>query len=312
VHESLVTVIEEAVEEQVQQKEPAVTRPVEEKSEEPRRQPPQVRPTPAGMEEGERMGVVLWAGGRQAAMGDLNDGAAGLARYYESSLAAAGDREIEALHFGYLLGAEVRIPVTSGFFLAVGAEHTSGESASEVTFEGGPPGAFYSAKPRLEITPISLALLYYPDRRVYLKAGLDYSFVRCGYYYRISYPDPLGTAETWREWTGQARSSGLGYQFGLGLGWPLGSRISAIAELAFRHGRLGDFDGEDVYLESSNLQSREEGSLYRIRVTAGGSETFPLVFIRGRQPAEAVVIDARRAEVDLGGYSLKLGLEIKF
>ena len=303
VHESLVMVIEEA------RPDPAVVKPVEEKKEKPLWLPPQTSPVPA---EKERLSVAFWLGGRHVAVGDLNDGAKGLARYYESRLAAVGDGDVEALHFGYLLGAEVRIPLSSRFFLSLGAEYSSGEATSSVAFKEGSSEALYSTKPRLRATPISLALLYYPLPFFYLRAGLDYTFARGAYFYRFSTPNPYEQTEFWQSWTGEASSSGFGYQLGLGLEWSLGSRISLIAEAAFRHSRLGDLEGEDFYQESTNYQSRERGTLYRIRATAGGPETFPLVFIRDREPAEAGVLDVRKAELDLSGYSLRLGLKVRF
>ena len=318
VHESLVIVIEEAPQVQPQQEErgeepePAVAKPVEEKREEPRLLPPQTPLASAGKEKTERLSVAFWLGGRHAAVGDLNDGAEGLARYYESRLAAVGDGDVEALHFGYLLGAEARIPLAFGFYLSLGAEYSSGEATSSVVYKEGSSQALYSTKPRLRTTPISLALLYYPLPFFYLRAGLDYTFARCSYFYRFSTPDPYEQTEFWQSWTGEASSSGFGYQLGLGLEWPVGSRISLIAEAAFRHGRLGDFKGRDFYQESTKYQSLERGTLYRIQATAGGPETFPLVFIRDREPTEAGVLDVRKAELDHSGYSLRLGLRVRF
>jgi len=318
VHESLVMVMEEARPEPPQQKErdeepePAVAKPVEEKREEPLWLPPQTSPVPAEKEKKERLSVAFWLGGRHAAVGDLNDGAKGLARYYESRLGAFGDGEVEAIHFGYLLGAEVRIPLSSQLALSLGAEYSSGEATSSVAFKEGSSEALYSTKPWLRTTPISLALLYYPLRFLYVKAGLDYTFARCAYFYRFSTPDPYEQSEFWQSWTGEASSSGFGYQLGLGLEWPVGSRISLLAEAAFRQGRLGDLEGEDFYQESTKYQSRERGTLYRIQATAGGPEIFPLVFIRDREPTEAGVLDVRKAELDLSGYSLRLGLKVRF
>jgi hypothetical protein len=306
VHESLVMVIEEA------RPEPAVVKPVEENRVEPRLLPSQTPPAPHGREKRERLSVAFWLGGRHAAVGDLNDGAKGLARYYESRLGAFGDGEVEAIHFGYLLGAEVRIPLSSQLALSLGAEYSSGEATSSVAFKEGSSEALYSTKPWLRTTPISLALLYYPLRFLYVKAGLDYTFARCAYFYRFSTPDPYEQSEFWQSWTGEASSSGFGYQLGLGLEWPVGSRISLLAEAAFRQGRLGDLEGEDFYQESTKYQSRERGTLYRIQATAGGPEIFPLVFIRDREPTEAGVLDVRKAELDLSGYSLRLGLKVSF
>lgn len=293
VHESLVMVLEAA-------------RP------EPRQPPPQTAAKPEGMEKNGRIGLVLWFGGRHAAVGDLNDGAEGLARYYEARLSAAVDGEVEELHFGYLFGAEVRVPLAPGFYFSLGAERSSGEASSSVSYKGGSSEASYSTTPSLRTSPVSLALIIYPVRFVYVKAGLDYTFARCAYFYRFATPGAEGQTEVWQEWKGEATSSGFGYQFGLGLEWPLGSRVSIVAEWAYRYSRFDGFEGEDFYQDSTGYQSREEGTLYHFRKSAGGRETYPMVFIRNQEPTDAGVTEVRTAELDLSGYSLKLGFKVGF
>jgi opacity protein-like surface antigen len=305
VHESLVVVLEATPPEPLPQRERA-------EEQEPGQPPPQTAIVPKGKDESRRIGLVLWFGGRRAEVGDLNDGAEGLARYYEALLSAVIDGEVEELHFGYLFGAEVRVPLASGLYFSLGAERTSGEASSSVSYKGGSSEASYSTKPSLRTTPVSLSLLIYPLRSVYVKAGLDYTFAQCGYFYRFAPPGPDEQTEVWQEWTGQATSSGFGYQLGLGLEWSLGSRVSLIAEWAYRYSRFGGFEGEDVYKESTGNPSREEGTLYRFRKSAGGRETYPLVFIRNGKPADAGVTEFRTAELDLTGYSLKLGFKVGF
>jgi opacity protein-like surface antigen len=317
VHESLVMVIEAAPQaplqrERVQEEKPEAVRPVEKKREEPPLTPAPTPTAPTEMEKRERIHAILWLGGRHAAVGDLNEGAEGLARYYESRLSAVMDGEVEELHFGFLFGAEVRVALASDFYFSLGLEHSSGKTSSAVSYKGGSSEASYSTEPRLRTTPISLALVIYPVRFVYVKAGLDYTLARCDYFYRYSYPDQIAQTESWQEWKGKASSSGFGYQIGLGLDWPLGSRISLIAEAAYRYSRLKSFEGEDIYQESTGYQTAEEGTLYHIRVSAGGKKTYPTVFIRNREPTEAGVMEVRRAELDLSGYGVRLGIRVSF
>jgi len=118
--------------------------------------------------------------------------------------------------------------------------------------------------------------------------------------------------ESWQEWTGEASSSGFGYLAGLGYDWNLTSGLSLTAEMVYRHSRLADFGGEDVYKESSAYESIEKGKLYYIQVDTGTAEVVPLVFIREKRPTEAGVMDVRKAELDLSGFSLKLGVRVRF
>ncbi|MGB7294066.1 MAG: SH3 domain-containing protein [Candidatus Aminicenantales bacterium] len=319
VHESLVVVLEakpaeppgeEQAEETKTVRERPAQKPAEPVKEEPHFVPPPVRPASAAALEEDRLAVAFWLGGRYAAVGDLNDGSKGLARYYETRLAAAGEGDVEALHFSYLLGAEVRLPLAFGFYLCLGTEYGSGETASSVFFVEGSQEVTFETKPRVRAIPISLSLVYYPMPVLYLKAGVDYTFARCGYSYRLTEADPRLMTESWQEWTGEAGSSGFGYLAGLGFDWNLASRVSLTAEAVYRHSRLADLGGKDVYKESSAYESIEEGKLYYIEVDTGTAEVVPLVFVREKRPAEAGVISVRKAELDLSGFCLKLGIRI--
>jgi opacity protein-like surface antigen len=321
VHESLVVVVVEPPAEPLQKEQPEdrkaaqeqpVLKPAEEIKEEPRYIPPPVRSASVQTPEEEGLAVMFWAGGRYATTGDLNDGARGLAQYYEAHLAAAGEGDVKALHFGSLLGAEARLPLAFGFYLSFGAEYGSGESASSIAYKDGTQEMNLAIKPRVRTIPVSLALLYYPSPALYLKAGLEYTFARCTYSYRLTDLDPDSMAESWQEWTGKSNSSGFGYLVGLGYDWSLTSRLSLAAEAVYRHSRLSDFGGEDIYKESSAYESTEKGKLYYFQVDTGTTEAVPLVFIREKRPTEAGVIDARKAELDLSGFSLKLGIKVRF
>lgn len=315
VHESLVMVMEESPaapprgEEKSGEKPPAAAEPPA-KGREAGSLPPQAPRVPA--ERTDKISTVFWLGGRRASASDLNDGAQGLADYYETRLAASPGNEVQAVHFGYLFGAEVRIPLASGFFVSLGAAYSSGEAASSVIFKGGSSEGSYSAKPGYRTASIGLAVLYYPLRLLYVRGGIDYAFARCSYFYRYSQPQPSEPAEFWQQWTGRASSSGFGYLLGIGFEWPLGRRLALVAEAALRSEALGGLEGEDLYQESSGYESREKGALYYIRAAAGGTETLPLVFVRDKEPSEAGVVDARKAELELSGYTLRLGLQVRF
>ncbi len=320
VHESLVAIMEappeeplrkERPEERKEAQEQPPPRPVEEIQEAPRHVPPPVRPGAVQAAKEDRLGLSFWLGGRYATIGDLNEGTRGLARYYETRLAATGEGDVKALHFGYLLGAEVRLPLAFGFYLSFGLEYGSGEAASSIVYKDVSQEATLTVKPRVRAVPLSLALVYYPLPSFYLKAGLEYTFARCGYSYRLTELEPDPMTESWLEWTGQASSSGFGYLAGLGYDWNLTSALSLTAEIAYRHSRLGDFSGEDVYKESSLYESTEKGRLYYFQVDTGTAEVVPLVFIREKRPTEAGVVAVRKAELNLSGFSLKLGIKVQ-
>jgi opacity protein-like surface antigen len=319
VHESLVVVVEEAPagppqieppkDREAAQEQPA-KKPAEETS--PRYNPPPVQPVSTRTVKEEQPAVTFWFGGRYASVGDLNEGAEGLARYYEAHLGTAGEGDAKALHLSYLFGVEARLPLAFGFHFSLAAEYGSGESTSSIVYDDGTQELRLVTKPRVRAIPISLSLVYYPSPSLYFKAGLEYTFARCGYSYRLSEIEPGSRAESWQEWTGEANSSRFGYLAGLGYDWDLSSALSLSTELLYRHIRLDDFGGEDVYKESSSYESVEKGKLYYFRVDSGAAEVVPLVFVREKRPSEAGVMDARKAELSLSGFSLKLGIKIRF
>ena len=319
VHESLVVVIDERGLEPLQKErpeapeappfEPPAAKPAQETAQQPIS--PHVQTISTQPPGTDRQAVTFWFGGRYASVGDLNEGAEGLARYYEARLDAAGDGDVKALHLSTLLGVEARFPLAFGFHLSLGAEYGSGESTSSTAYPDGTQDLILVTKPRVRTIPISLALTYYPVPTLYLKAGMEYTFAKCGYSYRLTGIDPVSSDEVWQEWTGEANASGFGYLAGLGYDLNLTSALSLTAELVYRHSQLGDFSGEDVYKESPSYESIEKGKLYYFEVDTGAAEAVPLVFVREKRPSEAGVIDARKAELSLSGFSLKVGIKIQ-
>lgn len=300
VHESLVKVIEGETVPQVQappEKQKIEEKPLAERKEEPR---------PAPSPQKERLSLVLWLGKRYISVGDLNEGAKGLAQYYDSTLGIRGKGDVNAVHFGSFYGVDVRFPLASGFYFSIGGEYYSCRAASTVTYAEGSVEALYTTEPRVRVIPISVSLLFYPTRSVYLKAGLDYSFARCSYFYRFE------KAGFWQEWEGSANSSGLGYQFGAGLERKILSSISVVAEAAYRHARISGLEGEAKYRDSATPETQEKGKLYKFDFRTAGLDTVPFVFIREKKPTEAGVMSVREAELGLNGISLRLGIRVFF
>lgn len=308
VHESLVKVVE-APEEKTKIKETVEEKPLETKSQEPTPVPSQARAprtTPVSEPKTERFSLSLWLGGRYASVGDLNEGAKGMVQTYEYMLGARGEGEVNSVHLGYLFGVEARLPLGSGFFFSIGAEYFSGENTSSVFYEDGSFQDLFTTKPQVRAVPISFSLSYYLLPYAYVKAGLEYTFGRCAYFYRFQKKD------FWQEWEGHASSGSWGYQIGLGGDWKLFSDASFIAELIYRHSRISELKGENSYRQSDGHNSREEGKLYFFQVMTTGEDRVPLVFVREKKPTEAGVSDYRDAELSLSGLSLRAGIRIRF
>jgi opacity protein-like surface antigen len=308
VHESLVKAVE-AREEKIEKKETVEEKPPETKPQEPTPIPPPERPAvspPAPKPQAEPISVFLWGGGRYASVGDLNEGAKGLAQSYEYILGVNGSGAVSPLHLGYLFGMEAFFPLSSRFFFCFGAEYFSAENSSSLSYEDGSFLAHFTSKPRVQAIPASFSLAFYLFPHAYVKAGLDYTFARCTYFYRFEEQD------IWQEWEGRASSGDFGYQVGLGTDWKLFSNVFIVAEATYRHSRISDLEGENSYRRSDGLSSREKGRLYYFEVAANGKDLVSLVFVREKDPAEAGVYNVRNAELGLSGVSLRAGIRIRF
>jgi len=239
-------------------------------------------------------------------VGDLKEGAKGMAQTYEDALGVSGEGTVASLHLGYVYGIEMWLPLASRFFFSFGAEYYSAEKSSSVSYTTAASQDLYVTEPRVRAVPISVSLVAYPLSYVYVKAGLDYTFADCHYFYRFEEPD------SWQEWAGSASSSGLGYHFGLGVEWKPISHVFLLAEACYRHLHIGVLDGENNYRQSDGTTSREEGNLYYYEVASASGNRIPHVFVREKEPSGANVLEYRNAVLGLSGLSLRAGIKIEF
>ncbi len=307
VHESLVAVLELPRPEE--KAAPILEKPVLEKPEQ-RKKPQIIRPAPAAPSpqpepRPEHFSLCFWWGARYTEVSDLNAGADGLASYYEATLGAPASGRVKALRLGYVAGGELQLPLGSGFYFAAGAEYHSSEASSAVSFGSGGSQKFLTT-PGVQVVPVSLSILFFPVRFLNLRAGLEYSFVRCAYIYRLEKND------FWQKWKARATSGNLGYHFGIGTDWRIFSHVSLVAEALYRRSHVKGFEGEGVYQESGGAEANIKGKLYFFQQATTGDRSVPLLFLREKAPTEPGVSDVREAELDLTGLSLRAGLKITF
>ena len=253
-----------------------------------------------------RASVSLWYGGRYAVVGDLNDGAKGMADYFASQLGVKKSNDVGAVHFGRSFGAEYRHPLVGGFAAAVGAGYFSAERSSTIGYEGRPTTTRFLTTPRVRAVPINLSLVFSPAFGIYVKAGAELAFAHCEYLYRFE----DGSAS--REWSGKANAIGLGYALAGGLDREVAGPVSVFAEAGYRKLRVGGLDGEEIYRESGKTDVATQGDLYFSRTVVPGGSSVAGVFIRPAMPGGTNVVEARKAELSLSGLSLRVGLKVEF
>jgi len=267
---------------------------------------PPVRSGPSRADDNPVFAVSVSGGGFYLSGGDLNTGLQGLADYYQASLGAESDGDPDPVHLNAVLGAEILFGITPSFSIALGADYFLGKEKSQVAFPEDPLSWMLTTEPEIKALPVRLALVFHPQPFLSLKAGVEYIFAQCRYAYRME------SGETWEQWTGNATAGGLGLTAGIGVEQEVTSFASLFCELSARYAKITSFEGTSEYRASNGLESTEDGSLYFYQGEVAEGVSFPLLFIREREPTEAGVSEVEKATLDLSGFGLKLGLKFRF
>jgi len=271
---------------------------------------PQILPIPElpPLREPSKSRPELWllGGGSYVSGGDLNSGAQGFIDYYRDENSITQEFDAKSAHLSYIYGGEFTIPIGSNFFLGFGADYFLREAEGVIDLQE-LPALEIQTRPRFEALPLRLFISFYPVRSFYLKTGIEYYFARCEYFYRLL------DGTYWKEWHGRAKAQGSGILAAMGLDLRLTPEISFIVEATSRFAKISGFKGSDRSIDSDGIEYIEEGTLYYYKAKGSAEDSFPLLFIRLREPTEDVIIsDSRRAIIDFGGLSLKAGFRLRF
>lgn len=250
--------------------------------------------------------VSISGGGNLLSGGDINSGAQGLADFYGDIFSSQGKVSITPLHLSTIIGVELNFPVSGNLSLGVGADYLSGNKESVVDFQDIPGTFTFITRPKLQALPIRLVVSYRPVPFFYAKAGIEYSFAKCSYFYRFQ------KENFWQEWQGDASAQGKGIFGGFGFLQHINSRLSVFVEATGRYSKITGFKGTDNYSESTGISSTEEGWLYIYQGKVTEQKSYPLLFVREKTPSESGVFNPQKATVDFSGLTLRGGFKIRF
>jgi hypothetical protein len=246
------------------------------------------------------------AGFHASRSGDLNTGAAGLADFYQDRLNAVNPIQPDLHHINYLFGADISFPLSSRLYLGVGGDYYSGNTGTDIKFGPQNNPVNISTRPGLQAVPVRFTADFFLIPALYVRAGVEYYFSSCSYYYRFS------QGEFWQEWAGQAEAQSPGLLAGAGFTQNLTRFLDIFVEATGRYAKISQFKGTGTYQNSAGSSSEENGYLYIYQAQTGPKQTFDLLFIRDRKPSEAGVLNPEKAGVDFSGISVSFGLKLRF
>jgi len=313
VHESLVVMVEpflqqlekpKKIKEEDKQKDEITAIPLEQE----RHQilsPPDIGAEKSRQTQFPRFDMTLFGGGIYVDGGDFNKGALGLVDFYSDILGIVGEGDLRPVHYGYILGGELSIRLSSRLSLGIGVDFFQGKMESLLDFSKDSLTRTIITRPKLSAIPVGITVSFTFLPELYIKGGISYSFAECSYFYHIQ------EEEFPREWQGNANAQEFGLLGGLGFMKDITPHLSLVAEVSGHYAKIDGFKGKDTFQDPSGQTLTEEGILYLIQAEASEQRSYPLLFIRETKPNEAGVIDAREAKIDFSGISLKVGFRIR-
>lgn len=251
--------------------------------------------------------------------GDFNafpDGMNSLAADLVPLLGLTKTGELENPNWGLDFEGEVLFSLSENFGVGIGAgyQERSKETSLRLALE---PlmSATLSWEPEYSLIPITLSGYYFfpigSKMNAFLKAGIGYYFAKVDLKLREEYASFMGL-EGWNEDEFEAKDSGFGFHGSLGLEYHLTETIFLFAEGTGRYLKITDweFEGKSAFTSGVIMAS---GTLWYIEeffVPTG--KYYPSLQISEQKPTGSLYRNVDAAEIDLSGFSFRIGIRIRF
>jgi hypothetical protein len=139
-----------------------------------------------------------------------------------------------------------------------------------------------------------------------LQAGAAYYLARPEAEYRREWSD------YWEEDRYALKAKGFGYQAGIGLELRLSRWAAIFLEGLGRTARISNFSGSLELTSSEEGQVLCDGDLYLYDYKLAEGAVFTFIDVLDQEPSGPAFSEVRKAIVDFSGFSLNLGLILRF
>lgn len=274
--------------------------------------------TSFGMEPGSKpsLTIRLYGGLGYPTIGDLNTGLKGFSDsiiYLETASGYAAGGGYGNMHAGFDVGGDLIFQFNSYLGIGFGSGYFRTTRTSELKLTALLPTLHnenYTFKPAVSVVPIRASLfVFVPVSRVVkisLNAGPEYYLASLSSHIRDEYP-----AWWWNERDSKATGQGFGVHGGIGLEIRLSSGMSLLLEGQGRLAKINELTGTNAYRNSFGFQEEKKGTLY-YWTDLWTFKPFPYVFVEPTLPSQPWEQDARKAVLDLSGWSAVGGFVFRF
>ncbi len=250
--------------------------------------------------------ISVSAGVATLAPRDLNDGTRGFPEWFGAMVGLPAPETADILHVGSAAEVELAYRISPRLAIGLGAGYLHAANGDGMTFADELDTRTVSTKPSVSSGSVKVTARFYPGAGLYLRGALGLYSVKAGYLYRIE------GGGTWTESRGSATATSLGAEAAFGGEWALGLRTAFFAEAGLRMAGVDELKGENTDSNSADVKVIETGTMYFFGRMAEDGNDYPLVGIRASAPAGSDYVGTRRAELNLSGMSIRVGLRYRF
>jgi hypothetical protein len=250
--------------------------------------------------------ISVSAGVATLAPRDLNDGTRGFPDWFGAMVGLPAPETADILHIGSAAEVELAYRISPRLAVGLGAGYLHAANGDAMTFADELDTRTVSTKPSVSSGSVKVTARFYPGAGLYLRGALGLYSVKAGYLYRIE------GGGTWTESRGSATATSLGAEAAFGGEWALGLRTAFFAEAGLRMAGVDELTGENTDSSSADVKVIETGTMYFFGRMAADGNDYPLVGIRASAPAGSDYVGTRRAEINLSGMSIRVGLRYRF
>jgi len=244
---------------------------------------------------------------------------------YLSEMTYYSGGETKTLHFGSDLEGEIRWDINPRFALVAGTGYIYGEEKSYFEFEGSIPfgGQFtypqsYTILQKIKVIPLKLGMHYtlpaLSKVNFFFDMGICYYKGKASLWKQHFSPEYAGYFIIYtKEEKFDLEANDIGFYGGIGIEFSIANNLALVLEVQGRYARLS-LSGKKIYSVWERPWVVEEGDLYtgeRDLLDEGYGEQCPDLIISRFRPSGDEFQNIRRAVLDLGGFSIKVGIRIK-
>jgi len=269
---------------------------------------------PGGAEAG--LAIRIFGGPGYQNIGDLNHGLKGLSdsyAYYGAGIGYSAAGTYDPIHTEMNLGGDIIFQFSPNIGIGFGSGFLRVARTSELKLTAPTPALHDEVlkfTPEVTVIPIRAGLFFFLPLGSWLQISLNAG----GEYYLASISSVVlddNPGWWWGERDDKATGRGFGFHGGLGLEIRLSSALSLILEGQGRWAKVKDLTGSHSYRNSFGFEETKDGTLY-YWTDIWLFQPFPSVGVRESLPSDPWELNARKAVLDLSGWSAVAGFLFRF